>query len=64
LIGVPSDQLDAAGCGGPDVYLDLNSAPFPFPDNCCNEVRARHFLEHSVVDHIFAALLNLARTAA
>ena len=39
---------------GPDVYLDLNHDSFPFPDGSCVEVRARHFLEHSVIDHIFA----------
>ncbi len=38
---------------GPDILIDLNEQPLPFPDNSCSEVRASHFLEHSVLDHIF-----------
>lgn len=36
----------------PDILLDLNCMPLPFPDNSCSEVRASHFLEHSDVMHI------------
>jgi len=72
LVGVPPDQLahppapgDAAPAAGalegPDVYLDLNQEPFPFPTGSCAEVRARHFLEHSVLDHIFAEAWRVLR---
>lgn len=36
----------------PDILLDLNQMPLPFPDDSCVEVRASHFLEHSDVMHI------------
>jgi SAM-dependent methyltransferase len=54
----------ARGCAlhtGPDVLLDLNRERFPFPDDSCVEVRARHFLEHSVLDHIFAEAWRVLR---
>jgi SAM-dependent methyltransferase len=38
---------------GPDILIDLNQAPLPFADGSCVEVRASHFLEHSILDHIF-----------
>ena len=38
---------------GPDVYLDLSADPYPFADGTVDEVRSRHFLEHSVLDHVF-----------
>ncbi len=44
---IPSDD------NAPDVYLDLNSAPLPFAESSCAEVRSSHFLEHSNLDHIF-----------
>lgn len=31
----------------PDVIMDLNNQPLPFPDASCSEVRSSHFLEHS-----------------
>jgi SAM-dependent methyltransferase len=37
----------------PDVFLDLNTAPLPFAESSCCEVRCSHFLEHSNLDHIF-----------
>ena len=36
----------------PDILMNLNREPFPFPDNSCEEVRSSHFLEHSDVLHI------------
>lgn len=36
----------------PDVLMDLNCSPLPFPDNSCAEVRSSHFLEHSNLDHV------------
>jgi len=38
---------------GPDVFLDLNADRWPFPDGSVAEVRSRHFLEHSLLDHVF-----------
>ena len=43
----PSDER------GPDVFVDLNADPYPFPDGSVDEVRSRHFLEHSLLDHVF-----------
>jgi SAM-dependent methyltransferase len=39
--------------GGPDVLLDLNADLYPFADGSVVEVRSRHFLEHSHLDHVF-----------
>jgi SAM-dependent methyltransferase len=36
----------------PDLLIDLNRDPLPFPDNSCMEVRSSHFLEHSNLDHV------------
>jgi len=44
----PSDER------GPDVFLDLNADRWPFADGSVGEVRSRHFLEHSLLDHVFA----------
>ena len=38
---------------GPDVLLDLSAERYPFADGTVEEVRSRHFLEHSVLDHVF-----------
>src|SRR5438309_1686506 len=38
---LPSDER------GPDVFLDLNADAYPFADASVEEVRSRHFLEHS-----------------
>ena len=38
---------------GPDVFLDLNADRYPFDDGSVAEVRSRHFLEHSLLDHVF-----------
>jgi SAM-dependent methyltransferase len=38
---------------GPDVFLDLNADRWPFADGSVAEVRSRHFLEHSLLDHVF-----------
>jgi SAM-dependent methyltransferase len=71
LVGVPPDQLscgqntadDPQGVGhsGPDLYMDLNHEHLPFPDNSCVEVHARHFLEHSVLDHIFSEVWRVLK---
>ncbi|MBS1959513.1 MAG: methyltransferase domain-containing protein [Bdellovibrionales bacterium] len=36
----------------PDITLNLNAEPLPFKDSSIQLVRASHFLEHSLVDHI------------
>jgi len=38
---------------GPDVLLDLSAERYPFDDGTVEEVRSRHFLEHSHLDHVF-----------
>eukprot|EP00825_Cyclidium_porcatum_P024473 TRINITY_DN2688_c0_g2_i1.p4 TRINITY_DN2688_c0_g2~~TRINITY_DN2688_c0_g2_i1.p4 ORF type:complete len:209 (+),score=6.81 TRINITY_DN2688_c0_g2_i1:1549-2175(+) len=43
---IPNDK------NSPDIFLDLDSASFPFADNSCEEVRSSHFLEHSNLMHI------------
>jgi SAM-dependent methyltransferase len=47
--------------GGPDVYLDLNADPYPFEDGTVAEVRSRHFLEHSLLDHVFGESHRILR---
>jgi SAM-dependent methyltransferase len=47
---------------GPDVIMDLDLHPLPFPDNSCAEVRSSHFLEHSnrldhIIDEVFRVLV-------
>jgi|SRR5665213_1017857 len=37
----------------PDVLMDLNKDALPLPDGSCSEVRSSHFLEHSILDHVF-----------
>jgi SAM-dependent methyltransferase len=39
--------------GGPDMYLDLSADRWPFEDGTVSAVRSRHFLEHSLLDHVF-----------
>jgi hypothetical protein len=43
---IPNDD------NAPDILIDLNREPFPFPEDTCVEVRSSHFLEHSVLDHV------------
>jgi len=43
----------AADGRGPDVLLDLSADRWPFADGSVSEVRSRHFLEHSLLDHVF-----------
>ncbi len=38
---------------GPDVLLNLSTDRYPFEDGSVAEVRSRHFLEHSELDHVF-----------
>src|SRR6476646_2390261 len=57
------------GCGwvkepgyvGLDVFLALNADPYPFADGSVAEVRSRHFLEHSLLDHVFHEAYRLLR---
>jgi SAM-dependent methyltransferase len=51
LIGARTQVQDDQN--GPDILIDLNVEPLPFPSDSCDEVRASHFIEHSVLDHIF-----------
>ena len=46
---------------GPDVFLDLNAERYPFADGSVAEVRSRHFLEHSLLDHVFGESHRLLR---
>jgi len=46
---------------GPDILLDLNADPYPFPDASAVEVRSRHFLEHSLLDHVFGEAHRILR---
>jgi SAM-dependent methyltransferase len=50
LVGEGAQITDKANA--PDVLMDLNRSPLPFPDNSCIEVRSSHFLEHSNLDHV------------
>jgi SAM-dependent methyltransferase len=47
--------------GGPDVLLDLNEDAYPFADGSVEEIRSRHFLEHSHLDHVFEQSHRLLR---
>jgi len=51
-VGGLAGQSPADG-RGPDVFLDLNADSYPFADGTVAEVRSRHFLEHSLLDHVF-----------
>lgn len=51
----------AADGRGPDVMLDLNADPWPFADGTVAEVRSRHFLEHSHLDHVFTEAHRVLR---
>lgn len=42
-----------SAASGPDILLDLNVDRYPFEDGSVEEVRSRHFLEHSQLDHVF-----------
>lgn len=46
---------------GPDILMDLNNRPLPFPDGSCAEVRSSHFLEHSNLDHIIDESFRVLR---
>jgi SAM-dependent methyltransferase len=59
-VGGLAGQSAAAG-RGPDVFLDLNAERYPFADASVAEVRSRHFLEHSLLDHVFAESHRLLR---
>jgi hypothetical protein len=47
--------------GGPDISLDLNEDAYPFADGSVEEIRSRHFLEHSHLDHVFEQSHRLLR---
>lgn len=38
---------------GPDILLDLNAEEYPFADGTVAAISSRHFLEHSLLDHVF-----------
>lgn len=59
-VGGLMGQSEADG-RGPDVFLDLNADPYPFADGSVAEVRSRHFLEHSHLDHVFEQSARLLR---
>jgi SAM-dependent methyltransferase len=62
LRGVASLAGQSAADGrGPDVFLDLNADRYPFADGSVSEVRSRHFLEHSLLDHVFDESFRLLR---
>ena len=50
LIGQAVQDVDPHN--GPDILIDLNVEPLPFPDGSCVEARSSHFLEHSNLDHV------------
>lgn len=39
-------NLDVVASVKPDVVHDLNRFPYPFPDNCFDEIRAMDVIEH------------------
>ncbi len=43
-------NVDAAAACGPDEVCDLEQTPWPWPDNCAEEVRFVHSLEHMGAD--------------
>ena len=45
----------------PDILMNLNSEALPFKDNTCIEVRASHFIEHCVIDHILNEVHRVLR---
>lgn len=46
---------------GPDVLLDLSAEAYPFADATVAEVRSRHFLEHSDIEHVFGESHRILR---
>lgn len=50
LVGERTQLTDEENA--PDIIIDLNTQPLPFADRSCSEVRASHFLEHAVLDHV------------
>ena len=43
-------NIDSWGGCNPDLLLDLESIPWPFPDNSVTEIVARHVVEHLAAD--------------
>jgi SAM-dependent methyltransferase len=55
LRGVEGLAGQAEGAdNGADVFLDISAERWPFADGSVAAVRSRHFLEHSLLDHVFA----------
>jgi SAM-dependent methyltransferase len=50
LVGAGVQDVDVHN--GPDILIDLNAEPLPFPAASCIEARSSHFLEHSNLDHV------------
>lgn len=59
LSGITAQIPDDANA--PDVYMNLNADPLPFPDASVVEVRASHFLEHSHLDHVITETHRVLR---
>src|SRR3954467_8023608 len=59
-------NVDAFAAAEPDVVWDLETLPWPWPDNCATEVRFIHSLEHMGGDpKVFLAIMSeLYRIAA
>ena len=47
----------------PDILMNLNADPLPFPDGSVAEVRSSHFLEHSVLHHVIDESHRVLRPA-
>ena len=51
-------NVDAAAASQPDEVVDLEATPWPWPDNCADEVWFVHSLEHMGADaKVFLAIM-------
>lgn len=52
-------NVDSAAACGPDEVADLEQTPWPWPDNCADEVSFIHSLEHMGGDpKVFLAIMS------
>jgi hypothetical protein len=52
-------NVDSAAASHPDEVVDLEVTPWPWPDNCADEVRFNHSLEHMGADpKVFLAIMS------